>query len=68
MLKLLGPLLVASLCTGCFSQARQAHVVDAPDPIVGDLRCAAPRISLLEALYYGPYAPAPSEQCEAHEI
>jgi hypothetical protein len=39
--------------------------IETPDSTVGDLHCAAPRISLLEALYFDPSAPAPA--CEARE-
>jgi hypothetical protein len=64
MSKLVGSLLVAWLCMGCLSRAQHGRVVEAPDPVVGDLRCAAPRITLLEALYFGPSAVEP-QRCES---
>ena len=43
MLKLLGALLIASVMTGCFAHARVAPVVvEAPDPVVGDMTCSPP--------------------------
>jgi hypothetical protein len=58
---------LVALVTGCLSHARPARVVEEPDPVIGDLRCATPRISILDALYHGPVpAPAP-EQCEARD-
>jgi hypothetical protein len=66
MLKLLGSLLVASLCQGCHAQPRHAQFAETPDPIVGDLHCARSRISILEALYQEPDAPPMSNQCDAH--
>jgi hypothetical protein len=57
---------IAMMCAGCLSQARPVRHVEAADPTVGDLHCAAPRISVLEALYSDPAAPA-LVQCEARE-
>jgi hypothetical protein len=62
MPKLLGLLLVASLCGACLSHARPAPRVESPDPVVGDLHCARSRLSLLEALY-GVQSEAP-EACD----
>jgi hypothetical protein len=64
MSRLLGVLMLAAVCTGCVSQARPAHRVERPDPIVGDLRCAKPTLTLLEALYYVPSADAQATACD----
>jgi hypothetical protein len=48
--KLLG-LLISTVCTGCLSQTRPMRLVEAPDPVVGDLHCATGRMSVVEALY-----------------
>jgi hypothetical protein len=40
------------LCAGCLSGTTRTRVVEAPDPEIGDLRAAVPRLSLLEALHY----------------
>jgi len=61
MLKIVG-LLVIVASTGCFSHARP-HYVEAPDQPVGDLHCAQPRLTLLEALHYDPATMA-QVQCE----
>lgn len=54
MKKLLG-VVVAMMLAGCLSQARsRAVVVEAPDPVVGDLHCQAPHMTVSEALYYVP--------------
>jgi hypothetical protein len=52
MLKLLGSLLVVTLCA-CYTTAPHRTVAEPADPIVGDLHCARPRLTILEALY-GP--------------
>ena len=61
MSRLLGVLLLAAIGTGCVSQARQAHRLERPDPIVGDLRCAKRPLTVIEALYY---VPAETTTCE----
>ena len=40
------------LCAGCVSGMGRTRVVEAPDPEIGDLRAAVPRMTLLEALHY----------------
>ncbi len=52
MRKLLG-LVIAMVCAGCMGHA-QNRVVEKPDETVGDLRCSAPHLTVLEALYYVP--------------
>jgi hypothetical protein len=63
MLKLLASLLVVGSLSACYSNA--PHVVVEPaDPIVGDLHCARPQLTILEAMYYSEESPAPVV-CEA---
>lgn len=52
--KLAGLLLLSVLAAGCFSGTSRTRVVEAPDPEIGDLRAAVPRLTLLEALHYNP--------------
>ncbi len=60
--KLVGAL-IAAMCVGCLSHARPVRFVEA-DPRVGDLHCAAPRLSVVEALYIDPSTPV---ECEARD-
>ena len=62
MLKLLGSLLVVAMC-GCYSAAPRV-VAEPSDPIVGDLHCTRPQLSIIEALYFVPDESAPVV-CEA---
>lgn len=65
MLKVLGLLLAASLCA-CYSTAPHQLATEPADPIVGDLHCARPQLSIIEALYYAvPDESAPTGVCEA---
>ena len=41
------------VCAGCMGHA-QKRVVEKPDETVGDLRCSAQHLTVLEALYYVP--------------
>jgi len=52
--KTLAALVLSVVCAGCFSGAGRMRVVEAPDPEIGDLRAAVPRLTLLEALHYNP--------------
>ena len=63
MLKLLGSLVVVSLCA-CYSTTPHAVVAESADPIVGDLHCARPRLTILEALYAVPYDSEAPAVCE----
>ena len=63
MLKVLGSLLVVSLCA-CYSTAPHQVVTEPADPIVGDLHCGRPQLTILEALYYAEESPSPVV-CEA---
>ena len=42
------------------SHARPALRVEAPDPVIGNLKCSQPRLTIIEALYN---VPAPSQEC-----
>lgn len=64
MLKLLGSLLVIVTLSASYSTAPHAVVAEPADPIVGDLRCTRPQLSILEALYFVPDDSAPAV-CEA---
>ena len=64
MLKMLGSLLLVSLCA-CYSTARHAPVVEPADPIVGDLHCVHARLTIIEALYGGPDGSSGPTVCEA---
>jgi hypothetical protein len=59
MLKLLGSLLVVVSLSACYSTAPHHVVTEPADPIVGDLHCGRPQLSILEALYFVPDESAP---------
>jgi hypothetical protein len=54
--KLIGALVLSMMCAACMSHARPAQRIEAPDPVIGNLKCSQPRITILEALYYTPDA------------
>jgi hypothetical protein len=62
--KLFGSIVLVAVASGCVAHARPVRVVEQADPIVGDLRCARPRMSLLEALYHAPDPTPVPEHCE----
>jgi hypothetical protein len=64
MLKLLGSLLVVISLSACYSTAPHFVAAEPADPIVGDLHCARPQLSIREALYFVPDASTPVV-CEA---
>ncbi len=51
-MKKVAALVLLSVMCGCLTGASRPRIVEAPDPEIGDLRAAVPRLTLLEALHY----------------
>ena len=48
--------LLTVVSVGCVSSHPRVRNVEAPDPMIGDLHCTAPRLTIIEALYATPDA------------
>lgn len=57
--------LVSIVSVGCVSSRPRVRYVEAPDPVIGDLHCTAPRLTILEALYSTPDATPRPTVCDA---
>ena len=64
MVKLLGSLVLVVSLSACYSTTQRPIVAEPADPIVGDLHCAKPRMTILEALYGVPYDSEATAVCE----
>ncbi|MBL9013321.1 MAG: hypothetical protein JNL83_04045 [Myxococcales bacterium] len=65
MTKLVCAVLISLVSVGCAGAHRRVRSAELPDPVVGDLRCTAPKLTILEALYYVPDAGPRSMECAA---
>jgi hypothetical protein len=63
-MKLLLAAMLSIGTVGCAASHQRVRFVEAPDPIVGDLRCMAPKLTIIEALYFAPEAGPRPTQCQ----